>query len=569
MTDFLFTVPSGEPVTLEPFHYAITGQTQFSGKTTLVKSLAEWAAELGYKVLIFDTKETVEDYAGFGHEVPVCLRETTDSFVLIGLLESMFRRRLTPYYATLSRISEGAQGFDDIISRAKQYEAKTRSSWLKDACRILYDLLERLKAQTVRVETVPQLQLDYDINRMVINEFSLEAQQLIVKNAYEDLLRVYKRKTIPVIDEAFKFIPQGYSSAATRAIMNVITQGAKTGLYCWISTQFLAVTDKDPLKACAFKFLGTQDHPTEQKHTLELIPGRKGKYTADDVANLKLGHFILVRKRPRDVRVVYALPHGVPGHIGRKVAAGKLTPEYVRDKFLVSRLEEEDELYRQRFEELEKKFKHLEAEHQRLLAERERLQKIPKVEPEEIQRLKAKLRQLKTSHENLREWKDKLIKQVGNLETENAALKQELEGFQEFRAALAKILPTGVQIPGAAPSAETPSEVTVHIQHPAITVVKERQPLTLKQADLEGRIAIVYAEDLLPSDKAFSTRHLNRVMESRFGTKEFPGHFAKVLAKFVAWGYLAKVRAGKRWDYRVKMSPKEAKEKGLLKEVSQ
>jgi len=566
MTDFLFTVPSGEPVTLEPFHFAITGQTQFSGKTTLVKSLAEWAAELGYKVLIFDTKETAEDYAGFGHEVPVCLRETTDSFVLIGLLESMFRRRLTPYYATLSRISEGAEGFDDIISRAKQYEQKTRSGWLKDACRILYDLLERLKAQTVRVETVPQLQLDHDINRMVINEFSLEAQQLIVKNAYEDLLRIYKRKTIPVIDEAFKFIPQGYSSAATRAIMNVITQGAKTGLYCWISTQFLAITDKDPLKACAFKFLGTQDHPTEQKHTLELIPGGRGKYTADDVANLKLGHFILVRKRPRDVRVVYALPYGVPEHMGRKVATGTLTPEHVRDQYLISRLKEEDEMvWKEKYEELKREFDTLAKDHElsekrlvELEAEKTALEKkIPKdiddlkeSYEKEIQRLKD---ELKTA-DALKFQKDEEI----------AELRKELEDFRELKAAFTKLLPTPIST--AIPT-KSPSEVTVHMEQPAITIVKERQPLTLKQADLEGRIAIVYAENLLPSDKTFSTKQLNTIMESRFGTKEFPGHFAKVLAKFVAWGYLEKVRAGTRWDYRVKTSPKEAKEKGLLKEA--
>ncbi|MEM1589638.1 MAG: hypothetical protein QW175_04405, partial [Candidatus Bathyarchaeia archaeon] len=94
MSSFLFAVPSGEPVYIEPFHFAIIGQTQFSGKTTLVKRLADWAASQGFTVLVFDTKETEADYSGFGREVPVVLRETTDSFVLIGLLESMFRRKL-------------------------------------------------------------------------------------------------------------------------------------------------------------------------------------------------------------------------------------------------------------------------------------------------------------------------------------------------------------------------------------------------------------------------------------------------------------------------------------------
>jgi hypothetical protein len=38
-------------------------------------------------------------------EVAVCLRATLEGFVLIGLLECMSRRGLTPYYATLSHIT--------------------------------------------------------------------------------------------------------------------------------------------------------------------------------------------------------------------------------------------------------------------------------------------------------------------------------------------------------------------------------------------------------------------------------------------------------------------------------
>jgi len=352
MSDFLFSVPSGEPVAIEPFHYAIIGQTQFSGKTTLIKQLSDWVATQGYNVLIFDTKETEADYAGFGNEVPVCLRETTDSFVLIGLLESMFKRRLTPYYATLSRLTEASKGFDDIIKRAKDLESKTKSGWLRDACRVLYDLLERLQGETSKVETVPQLKLFPGINRMVINDFSLEAQQLIMKNSFEDLLRIYRRKTIGVIDESFKFLPQGYSSAATRAIMNVMTQGAKTELFGWISTQFLAVTDKDPLKACAVKFLGTQDHVTETKHTLDLIPEARGKFSSDDIMKLKLGHWVLVRKRPAFVGIVYALPAGVPETVGVEVALGKRSPESVRDEFLKVKVTEMDDLvWKEKYEE--------------------------------------------------------------------------------------------------------------------------------------------------------------------------------------------------------------------------
>jgi len=181
--------------------------------------------------------------------------------------------------------------------------------------------------------------------------------------------------------------------------------------------------------------------------------------------------------------------------------------------------------------------------------------------PEEIEELRKTITQLKDDKERLEK---ELEKQAESF----AKVVKKAEAFENLQKALAPFLPIPTALP-TAPGFEpgAPSEVTVHIEQPAITVVKERPPLTLKQADLEGRIAIVYAESLLPSDKAFSTKQLNTIMESRFGTKEFPGHFAKVLTKFVAWSYLEKVRAGTRWDYRVKMSPKEAKEKGLLKEA--
>jgi hypothetical protein len=560
-TGFLFSVPSGEPVELEPFHFAVVGQTQFSGKTTLIKRLASWAERLGYKVLVFDTKETEADYAGFGREIPVCLRETTDSFVLIGLLESMFKRRLTPYYATLSRITESAKGFDDIIERAKEREAKTKSSWLKDACRVLYDLLERLKSETSKVETVPTLQLHDGINRMVINEFSLEAQQLIVKNAFEDALREYKRNLILVLDEAFKFLPQGYSSPATRSVMQVITQGAKTGLYTWISTQFLAVTDKDPLKACAFKFLGTQDHITEVKHTLDLIPEVRGKFSSDDIMKLKLGHWVLVRKRPPDARIVYSAPVGVPAEDAQKVAKGELSPEQVRDRYL-KKMEEEDELvWKEKYLELESKYGELERNLETVKERVEKLQqekdelesrymqaKKEPAEPEEISQLKKQLREATEKIEAL-------TKRVEKDEKDGKLLR-------EFREVLGKIVPTEQISVGSEPTA--PSDISVTTEQPLLSVKAERKTLNLTDKDLHGRIALVYAEGLLP-EKSFTTRQLNKIMEQRFGRKEAYANFKKILTDFVAWGYFEKVQAGKRWDYRVKMKIEDAKDKGLLK----
>jgi len=551
---FLFEVPSGKGVQLEPFHYAIIGQTQFSGKTTLIKRLADWAASQGFTVLVFDTKETEADYEGFGKEVPVVLRETTDSFVLIGLLESMFKRKLTHYYATLSRLTEAAKGFDDIIKRAKEMEASTRSSWLKDACRVLYDLLERLKSETSKVETVQQLKLYPGINRMPINEFSLEAQQLIVKNAFEDALRFYKRKLILVIDEAFKFLPQGYSSAATRAVMNVITQGAKTGLYVWIATQFLAVTDKDPLKACAVKFLGTQDHITEVKHTLDLIPEARGKFSTDDIMKLKLGHWILVRKHPPFVGIVYSLPLNVPEEVGVKVARGELIPEYVRDKYLKPRLVEEgDEMYRQlyeqekrRREELEKQFADIRTRIYNEL-KKEFEAKIEGARQEAYRDAMQKLEELK------RQWNiEEYQKTIMMLKDEKATLEAELKKLEPLKALReAFIQAFGVL---TAPGSE-PGQLEIEhkgfimkVHHAGDKVVKVSTDSVVGQ--------ILYCATRYFKDKEFTTGELNeRLLEHGWNIKS--STLSAKLSLLVNEGKLVKTDRGYRLPKYVKFEVEE------------
>jgi uncharacterized small protein (DUF1192 family) len=571
--NFLFSVPTGEPVAIEPFHFAIIGQTQFSGKTTLIKRLSEWAVSQGFKVLVFDSKETEADYSGFGRDVPVCLRETTDSFVLIGLLESMFKRRLTPYYATLSRLTEGARGFNDIIARARELEARTRSSWLRDACRVLYDLLERLQTETSRVETVPELKLHDGINRMAINNFTLEAQQLIIKNAFEDALRVYKSNLILVLDEAFKYLPEKWSSAATRAVMNVITQGAKTGLYVWLASQFLAVTDKDPLKACAVKFLGTQDHITEVKHTLDLIPEARGKFTADDIMKLKLGHWVLVRKRPPLVGIVYSLPVGVPEEVGVDVAKGIRTPESVRDEYLKPKLVEVDQelVWKEKYEEehrirkeFEKRLGEYSEQVKLLQAEIKTLEaKIEEARQEAYRDAMQKLDELKKQW-NIEEYQKTIMMLKDEKATLEAELKK-LEPLKAFGEALTKFLAecSNVRVAGFEPAASMPSEVSVAIQQPTLTIQKRTPPLSLDDSSLEGKIAIVYAEGELPKDKWFSVSDVTKAFQ-RHGWKQDP-RTSSALDKFCQWGYFVKQMSGKRPDYRIKLDVEEAKKRGLLR----
>lgn len=295
MAEIHLGISNGDRVSIPLFHTLIAGQTQLSGKTTTIKALAPEASEVeDVSVLIFDTKPTGQEYPEYP-QIPVCYQHTTDSLVLMGLLESIFRRRLTPYYSTLNRLTDNAQTLEDMRSNAVKMEETARSGFVKDACHTLADLLRRLIAEIEGIEMVPILVSRKGVHVMAINRLSIEAQQLVLKTAFEQGIRGSNHANkIFIIDESWRFLPEGYSSACKRAVQDMITQGAKTKRFVWLATQFLAPTDKDPLKGMPLKLLGRQDHTTEIEHTLKLIPEGKRTYQPEDIMRLKKGEFIYV-----------------------------------------------------------------------------------------------------------------------------------------------------------------------------------------------------------------------------------------------------------------------------------
>jgi hypothetical protein len=413
---------------------------------------------------------------------------------------------------------------------------------------VLYDLLERLKSETGKVETVQQLRLYPGINRMCINDFSLEAQQLIVKNAFEDALRLYRRNLVLVIDEAFKFLPQGYSSAATRAVMNVITQGAKTGLYVWIATQFLAVTDKDPLKACAVKFLGTQDHITEVKHTLDLIPEARGKFTADEIMKLKLGHWILVRKRPPFVGTVYSLPVDVPEEVGHKVAVGQLTPEYVRDNFLKPKIVDGDDLmYKEKW--LDEKRKREELEQEIANVKKEFESKIEQARQEAYRDAMQKLEEIKKQW-NIEEYQQTIMMLKDQKATLEAELKK-LEPLKAFGEALTKFLAecSNVRVAGFEPAQVDLEhrQLVVNVHHAGDKTVKVSTDSVVGQ--------ILYCAVKYFKDREFATGELNeKLLEHGWNIK--PSTLSAKLSLLTNEGKLVKTDKGYRLPTMVRFEVK-------------
>lgn len=325
-----FEVLTGKEVYIPMFHTLVAGQTQLSGKTTLLKTLANQAVEQDYKILVMDTKSNWADYDTFGQEIPICFRETTDSLTILGLLESIMQRKLTMQFATLIRATENAGSFEEVLENAEGVKEKTRSGFVHDAATTLVDLMRRLIEQTRDRKTSSKLELPYTINRMTINKFALEAQQMVIKTAVEDALNI--PHMIFLLDEMSKFLPQQYRSACKPAIERYVTQGAITKTFLWGGTQFLATTAKSVLKAMDVKILGRQSHDTECEHTLDLIPklGMQ-KWTNDSIMQLKLGHFVVAAENW--VRTVYTVPEFADRHECLQVAMGRREPKEIHYRY--------------------------------------------------------------------------------------------------------------------------------------------------------------------------------------------------------------------------------------------
>ncbi len=294
---------NGTLVNIEPFHTLFAGQTNLSGKTTTIISLAHEAVEEGYTVLLFDSKPTLREFEGF-HDIPVCYEPTTDPLILLGLVEAKAKRKFSPYLATMMRISERARNVEDVIANADAMEQRSRSGFIRDACHTLSELLRRVNDELNSITFSHKLELrDEAVNVIPMNKLSDESQQLVLKTAFDKLLHLHNRKTIVVVDEAFRFFPQDYSSACKKAGMDLITQGAKTKLFMWVSTQFIATTEKDVLKACANKLLGRQDDDTEIVATRKRVPGAEKLVTKDVLMTLKRGEFLFVPLEGKTVKV--------------------------------------------------------------------------------------------------------------------------------------------------------------------------------------------------------------------------------------------------------------------------
>lgn len=545
-TLFGFEVPAGEPVYL-PFHHAgFTGMTGKAGKSTAIEGAGQRS---GFRVIAFLTKRGEQAFRN-AQRIPLFFKERSDWRYVESLLEAELREDKRFERAWIIKVCRGTKGkLRAVWENVKEAKKKARKDSLSERVYTCLDAyFEIIVPELEKYTFSSTLELGNEPITYVMDLIGMsESTQAVIMRSSLEHIHEHEKGTISTVPEAWKFTGARNTPVIDIA-ERIIKQGFAVKNFLWVDSQDIASINPKIRGQIDNWVLGRQRYEHEIDRTLKAIPVQN-KPTKEQIQTLNLGHFFVACEDW--VKHVYALPFGVPEEIGIKVARGELTPEYVRDHFLKPKKEDEDLVWKERFEEEKRKREELEQQNKALREENEEMRKA------NLDQYHGKLKEAQEQNKLLEGEIGRIMKRCNDLALE----VKELRPLKDLKNALIKILPAGP--PGI--ERGTPSEMLVVNEQPSLTVRIHRKPLTLSQAELEGRIAIVYAEGLLPKDKTFTTRHLNKIMEQRFGRKEAYANFRKVLTNFVAWGFFEKVQAGKRWDYRIKMKPGVARQKGLLK----
>jgi len=521
-----FEVGSGKPVHIRLHHLAIFGMTQLSGKTTTLEALI---SRSNLQAIAFITKR---GEAGFTKYNPIkpFYKPRADWQYVEGLVNVALGEKVKYEPGmrwAIIKVAKESRDLKEVKAKALELKEKAKRQFVKQTLEKLIAYLDIIIPELEKYEFSEKLELAPGINVMDLHEMPAEIQQLVIASTIEYVFKNLSNIVV-IIPEAWEMLPQFKMTPVKWVAQQLIRKGAAVGNYLWLDSQDIGGIDKTPLRQVDNWLIGRMKEAHEVERMLKQLHGAKVK--AEDIQTLPLGHFYAAIGN--EVKKVYVLPADVPPEIGVKVAKGQLTPEYVRDRFLKPKVLEGEELV---YKELYEKVKR---ERDSMVKELDELQK----KIEEIMRLKD----------------------------ENAALKNEIrelkrqnEAAELIRKALNILLPTP-QIQAQKPTqVRIPKEVKVQVEQPTLNVEVTRKIIPLSDKDLAGKIALLYANKELPTDKWFTVTKVYELFISHGWAKN--PQTSKVLDQFCQWGFFEKHYAGKRPEYRIKLAPEEAKQKGLLK----
>jgi len=594
-----FEVPSGDPVYLPHHHTGITGMTGIAGKTTANEAIA---TRSGVRTLTFLTKKGEGAYRN-AKVIPLFYKERSDWRYVESLISAEMREDQRFNRSWIINACRGAKGLRDVWNNVKEAKTKVRKDSLSERVYTVLDAYFEIVVPNIEQYTFSKsLEIGKEPSSYVMDLIGMSeaVQAVLIRSALEEIIE-NMRDVWPTIPEAWKFIGEIHTPVTDVAV-SIIKQGYAVNILLFIDSQDIASINPKIRGQIDNWILGRQRYEHEVERTLSAISlPRDKKPKKEEIMTLKLGHFYAACSDW--LKLVYVLPANVPESVGIEVAKGIRTPDSVRDEFLQVKVTEDEELYKEKCEELTEKNKHLEDENKRLneiaeaLASGEGIKELQEKHKQELDALrlnheeekkalekkrteatsngytKGKAEAEAEAQEKIKSIEDSAKKAVeGALKIAEGALKiaetntEKAKKFDTLKEALSGI----VQVPQATPRAMPngiPCEIAVDVQQPPL-VIKSTPlpPLNLDDSSREGKVAIIYAEGKLPSVPAWWTTTDVKIAFASHGWNPDPG-INSTLDKFCQWGYFEKKLSGKRPDYRLRLSVEDAKAKGLIKEA--
>jgi len=497
MREVFYEVGTGKPASLPVFHTVVTGITQH-GKTETLKSMIRYVNSQGFTVLVMDIKDKTigrPDFTDFP-QIPIYLKEVTEPLPLLGLLESDSKMQLKFQFPELIKACQKAKGLKDIRDRLVEViEGGRIHPVRKDKAEVLRLLLDRLIEEIgrVRISSKPEVKAG-KINVMTLANrgFSDAFKQLVVRTMIQHV-RLHMSDIVVFFDEAHIQVPEGYSSASKDWIVKTIKEGASSRQFLVIADQTLKEVDKDVVTQCPLKVFGGQaGGRLEAQRTLEYMPVKEG-ITMDSIMRLPLGHFYVCTREWS--KLCYVLPQGVPEEVAVKVAKGELKPEHVQEHFMVKKEEGDEEVWKERYEELK-------GEHEELTERCRQIEKqleakgaqlrdqIKSLVEEETKALTEEISKKELKIRGLDEERERLRKDLADCDAKMEKLwhtDEEIRSLEEFKTALAsltKFLPIPKPAPESFPARPIDLE---HVEVP-ISVSHEEKPLKVNTESKEGKV---------------------------------------------------------------------------------
>lgn len=469
-----FEVGTEEPIYLPIHHTAFTGMTQKAGKTT-----AEEGAIMrsGLRAITFRTKRGEVGFETTGTEIKPYFLERSDWQYVESLLEATMRENQRFNRSWIIRSCEGTKDLSDVWDNIKAAKEKARGLELSVYTNLdAYFKIVIPKIRKYSFSKTLEIQKE-GVSVMNLIGMPTEVQALVIRSVLDS---VYENENNIVVDipEAWKFIGLRQTPVTYTAEL-LIREGASVKIYLFIDSQDIAGINPKIRGQIDNWILGRQKYEHEIERTLSAIPVRN-KPTKQQIQTLKLGHFFAAC----DIwcKHIYFLPWQISEEIGKDVAAGQKSPEFVKnllDKRRKENVEVNNEMvWKEKFEELEKKHEELKQLQQRLIEEHEKEKK-------------------------------ELEKNLEKAELLLLTSTEELEAITEFKHALAKILP-----PSATQVVQVPAQ-TINLEVEELTVnVKHSEKVTeLSTGTQQGCIMYVAINDL--PKEGFTEKQMSEALQER------------------------------------------------------